>query len=806
MKYTFFLFLFFLANNGVAQSNCLLLVKGPNEAKKDYVQLTSQYKEAKSVSYYLARECYSAFDSHQIGQQNVIIKQKEGEFQIIGLENRDLIAGTYYLLNQLGFQFLGLSDNWLYYPKNLQSLPQNMHVSRPILTRYFGTGGFGADKLQKQVTTQYQQRNGLFFYDRFDHTFTHFYKDNKAEIDQLQKRGIVILSDYNGKKIDPNIKEKECLELIKRWAEKRYLKNPKAMILNMSPADGIGNLQGRDKPNPYVHNTITKYFYIANEVAKYLNSKYPDFKKNNFIGYSAYGAGTGVAKAPIFSPDYTIASNFYIQLVPYAFQRDYVTHYGIGKDEAMFRDWQTKYPMFRYAVRDYWNITQWSGGLPQSNLFEMTKRVDKWMQYNIQSANIESTYFHALLLPHFWVLGQKSFRPNESIDKLYNDYFLFAFDDVAKEMEQFYNELSHYEGERDVPKIFAELNKALNKTQNELVKKRLIELTAYTHWLVNFYYSKAHKSKDNSLHFERWSKKIHSLALTQSFTDWKRNYGKNKSYGYNRSPDKWTDYLEDLSYNQLEPILLSKFKDDVNQNNKPIEQLNFNFDYTRVRPLNEKSFPVLKYKYQPSIAFKLSPPTSNSQLRFRLNEIRGNCDINLRGDMGYSLDKRLTQNDNNLIELSDLKPDETYTLTIRGNAQSISLDMKDISFFYNNGKIIASTALNEEYFYVPKEAKEILFDRNIKKNRAYRLPAAKGKQIVALSYFKNGQWQWAEPEIIGQDTNGDPIYKQEFEGVYRIKVPPGQSGRLWRVETERGGWKIINFEAPRTKRAFNYIE
>jgi len=347
--------------------------------------------------------------------------------------------GIYYVLNKIGFEFLAPhtpdQDFWTYKPSKPSIVKESKLVEFHIpKVKYSGTGGIGGNieayNVQKETfILKHPKRLHLNLSKTEGHSFHTFYSDNSDTIDYYHKnKNIIILNDYDSiPKKDINEESIEAIQIAIDWIEEKFLKrsvpvgkkNPatgidnslqKTFIIGLSPSDGIGSLQGTEGSGVYgVTNTITKYMYIANQVAHHLNNKYDIFKNEWKIQYYAYGDGTGVASAPgknVFVNPKTgaglpLEDNFLITLIPYAFQEDYKSF------EEMSNDWLDKHPNYEYAVYDYWNITPWSkGGLPEENLLKEVDKIDVWKQFGMQSAHIESTHF-ILTAPFFWIASKK---------------------------------------------------------------------------------------------------------------------------------------------------------------------------------------------------------------------------------------------------------------------------------------------------------------------------------------------------------------------------------------------------------------
>ncbi len=761
-------------------------------AYNDFVQLTSRYSNAPSLELVAINKAnLPSAIRQEIKADRFYIDANHQSIKIIAASSKDFTNGIYYALDRLGIQFLGLSDNFIEFPEELNVFEQKQLIHQNFKVRYFGTGGNGRYKVQKTLHQQFKARNQLDDYDVVGHTFSNLYKENKATIDALHKKGKIIFHDYPKKTKNPNFDEPATVELIKKWIEKKYLEKPDQKIIGLAAADGIGNDQGTNSSNPLIVNTMSKYLWIGNEVAKYLNNKYPEFEANNFIGVNAYGAGTGVAKAPDWPSSYKTASNVWVQLAPYAFQKDYEGDLKQSADEKMIADWTTKFPQFSYSMRDYWNITQWTNGIPRTNFFEVTDRVELWRSTGMKSANIESTNFSALTNPHFWVAGKLATNTSLNKEVLYKNYFDTTFKASADDMEAYYQLLSNWKGPISLCEAEELLESAYENAQHPIVENRIIEIMGYMHYVRQFYALTAAKTTDKAgspaykkweneaLKHERWAKKLNELGVIQTWAVYNYNYGKHKPWGLKKSPETFDAHLSTSDFQSLKSTILTRFKTGKkacgNQELKFVKQAYTN---QRFSVKNPQPFCISPFRQNELITFT---PLQTTQLNITIESPKPDAVFELKGSDGTYVDYSDKSND---FVISDIvRPGVDYTLRLgsRKNASKFCFNNTDILFTY---KEFAHTSQasgykrNILYFYVPEHVDEIVFS---------------GLEQAEKNYFTDvftpdGTLLSAPLKKLAFKEGNTPVYSvpthtKDFDG----------RGKVWKIRSWTWKMKVHNF-------------
>lgn len=703
------------------------------------------------------------------------IKANAKNATIKALTQNGLMRGFMYLLNRSGIEYGGYSDRWIEIDYKPYMDSGSFVSSYATNLGYFGTGGLGTDATQKKLSERHHNALGLIGpYGSITHAFHYFYSQNKAAIDA----DTTLLTDYwaidktgkkvPGKRVDPNLDNGATLPLIRNWVYASIDKNPQIPHVSLGTADGLWSSNIKlPRTIPAIKNTIDKYMWIVNEVARSVKKDRPEWK--GVISYNAYGNGTGVVIPPAFK----LEDNILVQLFT-AFQRDYKT------DLELFNAWHTAHPNIQKQYGDYWNITQWSlGGLPNDNVIAKAKRILPILkENNIENFKIESTHFSIVMNPHWWVMSKYMLGyEQKTIDEWYDLYYQTFFKEVATDVKGLYEYWNNnWAGEATLPFIIQKTNTILNKAQTPAVKDRVIEIISYVHYLKKYYDTKNEFTVEAAEDLENYAAKVNDLGTLQSWAVYRYNYGSVKPYGFGDSKNSWAHYKTNtMSWPDAKSYLLNEFAEDVA--NFPIryEIVPFKKDLISVRSGKAKSRSfktymgtALSFRFNVDkareLTFKWTPEKAGDKLHLTDDDLLYET-IVASADMAgreQKYEKRL-------------QPERVYTIkfTPARNSNISNIDLPaDIAFIYDGGRLASSNGPNNWFMYVPKKVTHIIFqpgmDYNLKKGT-----------YVALQKPDNS---FAKPEsTIAKHT-------------YKIKVEPKDRGKTWRVYTRSDKWKILNFD------------
>src|SRR5690606_32752742 len=271
--------------------------------------------------------------------------------------------------------------------------------------------------------------------------------------------------------------------------------------IGIDPSDGAGGKDDCLPVNmPGIKTWSDKYFWLANQVANKLD------KKDNKTQVQLYAYSNHAA-----TPSFALEKNIYPIIIPYAFQN-------ITSPENFIRTWSKKMNGRPMGIYDYWNITQWSTGIPQMNIYSIPEKLRLWKQYNVTSINLETTNGKGSTGHVLWLAGQLMWNTSLSFDSLYNDFLQKSFGPAAPDVKNMYDRWSkNYQQEMEVDLSLNDLAKASAKTKDKAIHARLNELKAYVHYLKLFYDYQA--DLISAAAYERlvnYVHAIHHLRLLQS--------------------------------------------------------------------------------------------------------------------------------------------------------------------------------------------------------------------------------------------------------------------------------------------------
>lgn len=748
------------------------------------------------------------------------IECDEGKLIIVSNHKNGFINAISYILHKFGYRFFGYSENWEYIPSKISFTNNYKGVLSPTMKgmHYAGTGGFGEKCNGKPITLKnrallYNKRNGwVETTAQVNHSFQHFYKENKEYIDANPQ----IMSDYyesdgttkqSGHIRDLNIDHQLTMPLVKKWFKDKLIKDLSVKHLSVSPADGLSTSYcSMPETKPWINNQLEKYIWIANEVGKYLRTEVPEW--NGLISYTAYGNGTGVSTPPTFQGKYHLENFFLIQLIPYAFQHDYT---GPDKDVKMITDWKSRYPEFLYTIYDYWDITQWSHGLPNNNLYNYVKRKAPLWKDNLYSFSIESTYFHPVVAPHLWVFKEyMQGYSDKTIDELYDEYYNKAFGTGAEFIEEMYKKWSSsYNGESEIAFSVDLINKAYNSVvmANETqAQKRIIELMAYIHFQGKYYDVKnAENNKQHhlkSLEYERYAKKIQKLAILQTWTVWAYNYGKIKKWGYRKSPENYCHGYGKVGFEGLKKEIVSQFKKDLSNYPITYSKVPFKGSTKKMKALQsskKENYPIstgggnyeIVSDREGKVVIKFIPqPLDTADYSFRFSDKDNIFDkIYLpKNNKGYTQPLTYT---------FKAKENTVYHLSLNGNFYDFKFP-HSLSWRFVSSQRKSGTKQNTWFIYIPKKANEIVWTCKEK-----WIEKKKMKWFYYDEQSRLNEIPYSLYEKIAHNTFKIP---SKVEGLYDLR---GETTKIqhivWKVEGNTP-WDILNFEKVISYKPFNYEE
>ncbi|WP_169540133.1 DUF4838 domain-containing protein [Niabella aurantiaca] len=442
--------------------------------------------------------------------QEFYLAADNGSVTIKYTTQNSLENAIYTYLDLLGFRWYGPGDNWFVAPKALKRLSLAGKWIKPSFRNraFFGTGGldFGTPQpydpqnLYKKKWYDWKRRNRFNAdFQSVGHTGQAFYLQNKALLDAHPNWFTNESGKINGRiKVD----QPAAVAAYKNWIKNIYSKSETEFTaLGVDPEDGRG---GSDDPLPHgmagIKNHADKWWWLANQVAK----DYPENDLHTVITAYAYGDGPYNALAPSFK----LRKNVYPVIIPYAFQKAY-------QPEEMVKVWASKING-NMGIYDYWNITQWSKGLPQFDIYSIPEKLDFWTKNKIDGIYLETTDAAGPMGHALWLAGQLEWDVHDRFERLYGQYLDDCFGKAAPAMRRMFDRWSRKsQGAAEVSFSLNDLKEAgLLVAKKSAEWKRINELKAYVHFMKLYYeHDGTQESKDRLF---RYLYSIHHLMLVQT--------------------------------------------------------------------------------------------------------------------------------------------------------------------------------------------------------------------------------------------------------------------------------------------------
>lgn len=432
---------------------------------------------------------------------NVILKYTTKQ----SLEN-----AIYTYLEYLGINWYGAGANWLI-KKDILNVPiiAGTWVEPTFRGRNFdGTGGLDFFNnidpyfLYKTNWYAFKRRNkfnGDFFQPQ--HVGQEFYVENTALSNAHPEWFNSVSGKQNGR---IRVEISAAVQAYKDWYKSKPNTNDSFKTVNVDPEDGRGGIDDPLPPDGFngiaKWNHADKWWYFANEIAK----EYDSTNAKIHIGALSYGDGPTITLVPKFP----LKRNVFPVLTPYAFQTAYLP-------KEMIKVWHAN-TVGKMGIYDYWNITQWSFGLPQFNIYGIKDKLTFWSKNDINSIQLETTDAGGPMGHTFWISSKLQFDTTKNFDSLYNQYLTDCFGKGKQSMKNMFDRWSlNYQYNQDVNFTLRDLKNASDSViLNGQEYKRLTDLKAYSHYLKIMAQRTFAQSNNDSIYQYLYS--IHQRMMVQT--------------------------------------------------------------------------------------------------------------------------------------------------------------------------------------------------------------------------------------------------------------------------------------------------
>jgi hypothetical protein len=740
--------------------------------------------------------CLADYPAGQITIEKVDLGRRTGqEFYLERTRRRTTIRYTtansldnavYTLLDHLGFHWYGPGENWFVKPAALNPIALRGTWRAPSFRNrgFFGTGGldFGAppafDPTNAYKARWYEWKRRNRFNADFPgagHGGQAFYLSNKALLDAHPEWFSSDSGKENGRL---RIEVPEAVAAYKAWVKQNCAGATEPFVnVGVEPEDGRG---GNDDPLPPAGfagiadwNHADKWWWLANEVAK----DYPETGRRVVITMYAYGDGATNALVPKFP----LRRNVYPVIIPYAFQTAYLP-------QEMVRTWAAKISG-TMGLYDYWNITQWSQGLPQFHLHGMPDKLRFWHANKVDGVYIETTDAAGPMGHGWWLAGQLQFDLSRDFNALYRQYLDDLFGPAAPAMKKMYDRWSlNPQGAGEVSLSLADLRAAEAMVPADSAAwQRINELKAYVHFMKLYYgHDGTQASKDR---FFEYLYSIHHLMLVQTAAFMGQWYIAPLDQG-NKIP-AGTD--KRLSAAEIDAL----FRADLVSDPKRYDVSDFQFDFSRAVYTEPAAPSAWRFGRNPTAYFV---PATSGPIAFDAGCEGGTTRFSVFTDDGILLNESVGPERFDSTETLDghtwqmkrytlkVEAGKRYTVRFRGGFNRFTMRSPVIVYNSHGGDDFDNYGYPAQYVYVPEHCTEIIFEDGI---------AARPDGTAVTGAF------YAPGETVTDANRGTPI---GIKNLYRVAVKPEWQGKVIACAFAHTSWSLKNLPNVLSLQPFEYHE
>jgi hypothetical protein len=571
-------------------------------------------------------------------------------------------------------------------------------------------------------------------------------------------------------------------EIVKLWVQDRLEifrakrkaspNSPYSYAVSVDPADGGGFCQCdkcRAKFQAHGEDEATFYsnqvFYMANEAAKAIRKEFPDGFVNLY-GYADHSAPPSIPLEP----------NVHVSIIPYGFN-----YSGLQPDDFI-RAWGKKTK--ELSIYDYWSIPDWTWDQPSFNYLETARdKIRFWHENNINGFASESTYGAGAMGVAWYLAARLMWNPDANQDAILNVFYNKAFGPAAPPMKRMLERWARtfLLSSQELAISFRDLQEAEKLAANDAaIQARIDDMAEYVQYLRLYYeYSNATDPKQKTEADKKLvehlfdiydTNMVHSFRIYQFLID----YGRNKEV-YNEfdqhNPDApgWKR-VAPLSHEEVSTLIA-----DGVQTYRPLD-----FEmraYTgKLVPLNAKT----NFVPQPSaekwgtrmptkgaLDAEIVVPASLKTLPLRVS-LYYNCDVKVLDAAGKTIFTRSIKGIKEYEQADEfevpLPGAGNYTIQFRpqvgGGFWFQTLPGITLTFRHFISEMGAPSP--RLYFYVPR-----------------------GLKTVAL-WLPSGDFNGNYPQLV-KNPDGEKMPLENHDGgkLIIVKVPAGQDGKAWSLESVR---------------------
>ena len=717
--------------------------------------------------------------------QEFYLERNSSQTTIHYTTQNSLNNAVYTLLDHLGFRWYGPGEDWFVQPAKLSLATITGEWRGPSFRNrgFFGTGGLDVicplDPANQYKTNWYTWKRRNRFSADFEgvgHTGQAFYLENQALCDahfHIPAQPGDWFNSESGK-VNGRIKIEiaDAVAAYKDWIHRKYDGAPGPFInIGVDPEDGRG---GSDDPLPpdgfygiTGWNHADKWWWLANEVSK-------DYDENDsHITVSMYAYGDGPTNA--LAPKFTLRKNVYPVIIPYAFQTAYMPN-------EMVTTWASTITG-NMGIYDYWNITQWSLGLPQFYLHGMQDKLTFWDANKINGIYIETTDAAGPMGHSWWISGQLQFNLDKEFGTVYNQYLTQCFGAAAPAMKKMFDRWSlNPQGAGEVSLSLADLAEADALVAPDSPEwKRINELKAYVHYMKMYYAHDGTQASKDAIFNYLYS--IHHLMMVQTSAFMGQWY----------IPPFPNVLPSGAGVTPLTDAQIhAQFLADLASDPKLYDVMNFQFDHARVsytEPIPSASWrfgrnPTAYFMPQTSGTISFDAGCEGHDTPFILYTSAGNIIDEPVGTGNFDYTETIGGRTWHMKQYTlNVTAGTTYYARFRGGFNRFKMHSEIVVFNAHGGDDFDNYAYPPHYFYVPQDCTEIIFYDGIAAQSGY-----------TGSFKLPGETTWTQGTALG------------IQNLYRIAVPQSWKGQVVVCQFGHTVWNLKNIPNVLAMQPFAYDE
>ncbi len=698
------------------------------------------------------------------GQSFHLCMKKSCDVVITGSGANSIINGIYTFLHELGFRWFMPGDAWTIIP-NLNDDIEISKVYTPDFRNrtYAGTGGANAihgldpKNTFRQDFEVWNRRNRYSMdYISKGHTGQAFYNEKKAE---LQNRPDLFCHNKVSVYGRIDIGKPEAVRIYTDWALSQVKPGMKYPVIGVDPADGSGSADDCLPANmPQIKNWSDKYFWLANKVAQAI----PKNDDRSIVQLYAYSDHSAI-------PGFKLHERIHPILIPYAYQR-------ISTPAKFIKDWSEYLDARPIGIYDYWNLVVWSHGLPNFNMFTIPEKLRLWKKFNTTTVHIEANYGKGTTGPMFWLASQLMWDTSLDLEELYTEFLEKCFGPAAPDMRRMYDRWNkRFQGATEVDLSLRDITAASQKTRDQKIQERLLELKAFVHYMRLYYEYQQNQTVANYNALVNYMYQIHPLRMVQTWG----------LIAYYIKKPKGVDnkvLLPPVTITAPKNLLSfveTNYRSDVAAYNKSYGMSSMEFDITKAvaissAPTASPQFLNARNEYQ--FYWK------GGELSLKAGSTNGSV-LEIIDEEGQNVfDKKIPASAKGYTDVKVKLPRGKYGMLFGDLGGFGRLQLPDEVVFVSVGVPAYDNAgYPLQYIYVPSDATEIVYEDRL------------GPGI-------NRRGFWIDPD-------GKRVDAQKVRGfVYRVPVPERHRGKIWTLDIGHRQFTALNIPNHFSLRKFEYKE